>query len=85
METRLRMELIKARLPRPCVQEELRDAEGSFVGRADLHYADRRLAIEYDGDNHRDRLVSDVRRQMLLSTPAITFSGSPQLTFGLRD
>jgi very-short-patch-repair endonuclease len=66
METRLRMALHRARLPAPFVQAELRDGVGLFLGRADLYYPDRRLAIEYDGDNHRDRLVEDLRRQNAL-------------------
>jgi very-short-patch-repair endonuclease len=66
METRLRLQLLKARLPAPCVQADLHDAAGGFLGRADLYYPDRRLVIEYDGENHRDRLVSDVRRQNAL-------------------
>jgi very-short-patch-repair endonuclease len=66
METRLRMELIRGRLPTPCVQAELRDAAGHLIGRGDLFYADRRLVIEYDGENHRDRLVADLRRQNAL-------------------
>jgi very-short-patch-repair endonuclease len=66
METRLRMALIRAKLPRPSVQAKLRDAAGNFVGRADLYYPDRRLVIEYDGENHRDRLVADLRRQNTL-------------------
>jgi very-short-patch-repair endonuclease len=48
------------------VQADLHDAAGEFLGRADLYYPDRRLVIEYDGENHRDRLVSDVRRQNAL-------------------
>jgi very-short-patch-repair endonuclease len=66
METRLRMELIRGRLPTPCVQAELRDAAGHLIGRGDLFYPDRRLVIEYDGENHRDRLVADLRRQNAL-------------------
>lgn len=66
MESRLRAYLIKARLPVPDVQAELHDASGRFVGRADLYYPDRRLVIEFDGMNHRDRLVSDLRRQNAL-------------------
>lgn len=57
METRLRWLLINAGLPRPEVQASL-----SF-GRADLFYRAARLVIEYDGDNHRDRLRDDNRRQ----------------------
>lgn len=66
METRLRMQLIRARLPRPSVQAELRDATRHLIGRADLYYPDRRLVIEYDGENHKDRLVEDLRRQNAL-------------------
>lgn len=66
METRLRVELIKAHLPRPDVQTELRDVSGRLLGRADLYYPDSRLVIEYDGENHKDRLVSDLRRQNAL-------------------
>jgi len=80
METRLRMELIRARLPRPSVQAELRDAAGDFIGRADLYYPDRRLVIEYDGDNHRDRLVADLRRQN-----AIVNAGYHLLRFTVAD
>ena len=66
METRLRWLLIKSGLPRPEVQKDLHDAKGAFVGRADLYYRDARLVIEYDGANHRDRLVDDDRRQNAL-------------------
>jgi len=66
METRLRMQLVKARLPRPLVQVDLHDASGNFLGRADLYYPERRLVIEYDGENHKDRLVPDLRRQNAL-------------------
>lgn len=63
METRLRMLLVLAGLPRPEVQVPVRDDEGRFLGRPDLLYRDQCLAIEYDGGNHRDRLVDDNRRQ----------------------
>jgi very-short-patch-repair endonuclease len=63
METRLRMLLVLARLPRPEVQVSIDDDEGNFLGRPDLLYRLQRLAIEYDGDNHRERLVDDNRRQ----------------------
>ena len=66
METRLRWLLLQAGLPRPEVQTDLRDADGRFVGRADLYYRLARLVIEYDGVNHRDRLVEDNRRQNAL-------------------
>ena len=66
METRLRLELIMARLPPPSVQADLRDRTGNFIGRADLYYPDRRLVIEYDGENHKNRLAADLRRQNAL-------------------
>jgi very-short-patch-repair endonuclease len=66
METRLRLELVRARLPAPCVQKELYDSSGAFLARVDLFYPDIRLVIEFDGQNHRDRLVSDLRRQNAL-------------------
>jgi len=66
METRLRWLLIRSGLPQPEVQANLRDDAARFVGRADLYYSDARLVLEYDGDNHRQRLVEDNRRQNML-------------------
>lgn len=66
METRLRWLLLKAGLPRPEVQRPLHDSQGRFVGRADLYFDRPRLVVEFDGGNHRDRLVSDNRRQNML-------------------
>ncbi len=66
METRLRWLLMEAGLPRPDVQTNLHDAEARFIGRADLYYHSAKLVLEYDGGNHRDRLVEDDRRQNLL-------------------
>ena len=63
METRLRWLLIQAGLPRPEVQTELRDRAARFVGRVDLYYPEARLVLEYDGGNHRARMVEDNRRQ----------------------
>ena len=72
METRLRWLLLQAGLPRPEVQTDLRDGDGRFVGRADLYYPAARLVIEYDGVNHRERLIEDNRRQNLLITAGYT-------------
>lgn len=63
METRLRVLLVKNGLPRPRVQVSLHDGSGMFLARTDLYYPDSRLAIEYDGVNHRTRLAADNRRQ----------------------
>ncbi|HEX3507527.1 MAG TPA: DUF559 domain-containing protein [Candidatus Dormibacteraeota bacterium] len=63
METRLRMVLVMAGLPRPEVQVSIYDEQDRFLGRPDLLYRRHRLAIEYDGGNHRERMVEDNRRQ----------------------
>jgi very-short-patch-repair endonuclease len=63
METRLRMLLVLAGLPRPKVQIPIHDDDGRFLARPDMLYSPQRLAIEYDGGNHRDRLVDDDKRQ----------------------
>lgn len=68
METRLRWLLIEAGLAAPEVQVDLHDHAGRFIGRADLFYPDAQLVIEFDGGNHRDRLISDDRRQNSLVT-----------------
>jgi hypothetical protein len=50
MESRQRMALVLAGLPRPQAQVELFDATGSFVARLDLGYEEWKVAVEYDGD-----------------------------------
>jgi very-short-patch-repair endonuclease len=64
METRLRWLLMQAGLPRPQVQVPIPGTRA----RADLYYPDARLIIEFDGGNHRDRLVEDNRRQNVLTS-----------------
>ncbi|HYW23446.1 MAG TPA: DUF559 domain-containing protein [Terriglobales bacterium] len=63
METRLRLILVFAGLPRPEAQVRLYDAEGRFLARPDLYYRAARLCLEYDGGTHREALVADDRRQ----------------------
>jgi hypothetical protein len=63
MESRLRVLLVLAGLPRPQAQAELLDEQGRFVGRVDLYFPAQRLALEYDGGTHRNNLVADNRRQ----------------------
>ena len=63
METRLRMRLVLAGLPRPQAQVPIQDLSGRFLGRPDLYYAEARLAIEFDGGSHRTTMVEDNRRQ----------------------
>ena len=71
MESRLRMVLVMAGLPRPKVQVPLYDSKGRFICRPDLFYPDSELALEYDGSTHRDRLVEDNRRQNRLIASGI--------------
>lgn len=68
METRLRLVLLAGGLPWPQVQLVVCDRHGRFVARVDLAYREHRLAIEYDGDQHRDRATfrRDLRRQNAL-------------------
>lgn len=63
METRLRLLLVQAGLPRPRAQCSLHDDRRRFLGRPDLYYPAERPALEYDGGTHRDSLVEDSRRQ----------------------
>lgn len=63
METRLRMLLVQAGLPRPQAQVSIHDRAGRFLGRPDLYYPSARLGLEYDGGVHRSTLVDDNRRQ----------------------
>ena len=63
METRLRLALMLAGLPRPQAQVDLRDPSGCFVARVDLLYPEHRLVIEYDSATHRDSISADNRRQ----------------------
>ena len=63
METRLRLLLVQAGLPRPEAQVPLHDEGGRFLGRPDLYYRPQRLCVEYDGGTHRDSLLEDNRRQ----------------------
>ncbi|HUE67101.1 MAG TPA: DUF559 domain-containing protein [Candidatus Acidoferrum sp.] len=66
METRLRVQLMNARLSAPELQVDLHDSTGRFLGRADLYYSDVRLVVEFDGQNHKDRIPADLRRQNAL-------------------
>jgi very-short-patch-repair endonuclease len=65
MESVLRWLLHEAGLPAPVLQYAVRDQEGTFLGRADLAWPERRVLVEFDGDVHRERdvFVNDLRRQ----------------------
>ncbi len=53
METRTRLLLVAANLPCPVVNEIVWAPDGDYVKRVDMFYPQYRIAIEYDGDQHR--------------------------------
>ncbi|MBT1545771.1 hypothetical protein [Curtobacterium aurantiacum] len=55
METRLRLGVMGAGFPEPEINLDVVDDRGRFLGRADLAWPELRIALEYDGDHHRDR------------------------------
>lgn len=66
METRLRMLLVLAGLPEPTINHEIRDDVGNLTRRYDLSYPSLRVAIEYDGRLHVERIEqweSDLERR----------------------
>ncbi|MDP9797654.1 hypothetical protein J2S43_006166 [Catenuloplanes nepalensis] len=54
METLLRLLITDAGLPRPVSQHDATTAGGRWLARVDLAYPELGIAIEYDGDHHRD-------------------------------
>jgi AbiEi antitoxin C-terminal domain len=55
METRSRLVLVDSGLPRPVAQHVIQDSSGRFVARVDLAYPVEQVALEYEGDHHRER------------------------------
>jgi hypothetical protein len=64
METRLRLLAVDAGLPRPVAQYKIMRGK-RFVARVDYAYPEYKIALEYDGDHHRDRTTFrfDMERQ----------------------
>lgn len=69
METRLRLLLELAGLPRPAVEFGIPDRRAHIVAHVDLAYPDQRIAIEYEGEEHftRERAMRDVYRYTRLA------------------
>lgn len=67
-ETRLRLIIARAGLPRPLAQHEVRH-EGRVLARVDFGYPEQKLAIEYDGiwHNQRGQFAKDRQRLNLLT------------------
>jgi very-short-patch-repair endonuclease len=55
METWLRLAVVDAGFPEPGLQVEVTDSTGRFLGRVDMAWPEYRIALEYDGDHHRER------------------------------
>jgi len=66
-ETLLRLLIVAAGLPEPVIGAAVPVAGGSLVLHPDLAYPDLRIAIEYEGDDHRDarRWERDIERREL--------------------
>jgi very-short-patch-repair endonuclease len=63
-ESRLRVRLVLAGLPKPVSQYVIRDKSRAFVARVDLAWPASKVAVEYDGEWHADaaQLRRDRRR-----------------------
>ncbi|MFI5839284.1 endonuclease domain-containing protein [Catenuloplanes sp. NPDC051500] len=68
METLVRLLITDAGLPRPVAQHEILTRGARFPSRVDLAYPDLRIAIEYEGDHHRERdtFRKDIARERRL-------------------
>jgi very-short-patch-repair endonuclease len=68
METRLRMLIVTAGLPRPQVQWPVQDELNRTAVWLDLAYPDDRIGIEYDGAGHTepDAVLRDIGRHTAL-------------------
>ncbi|MHA6626569.1 hypothetical protein ACU61A_14120 [Pseudonocardia sichuanensis] len=64
METRLRMLIVQAGLPRPKVQWVVQDPHTRTALWLDLAWPDLRIGIEYEGEGHadRDQVLRDIGR-----------------------
>ena len=68
-ETWLRLLLIQGGYPRPTTQIPVRDDSGRAFAFLDMGWEDVKIAVEYDGDQHRTdraRYAWDVKRLRLV-------------------
>ena len=67
-ETLLRLVIVAAGLPEPVIAAPVEVAGGRLTLHPDLAYPDLRIAIEYEGDGHREarRWERDIERRELL-------------------
>ncbi|PZF55421.1 hypothetical protein DEJ23_12120 [Curtobacterium sp. MCSS17_008] len=57
METLVRLDVVDAGFPEPELNRDVHDEHGTFLGRVDMCWPELRIALEYDGDHHREREV----------------------------
>lgn len=68
-ETWLRLLVVSAGLPRPQTQIPIHDGQGNVFAYLDMGWEDIRVAVEYDGEQHRnqrDQYIWDIRRREML-------------------
>ncbi|MBC6465230.1 endonuclease domain-containing protein [Actinomadura alba] len=53
-ETRLRMLLVDAGLPRPVANQDVHNGWGVWLAKPDLSYPAQKIAIQYEGGHHRE-------------------------------
>jgi hypothetical protein len=69
-ESWLRLRLLDAGFPRPTAQVAILDETGRVVYRLDLGWPERRIGIEYDGQefhSSRGAILADIRRREILA------------------
>lgn len=54
-ESLARILLTRAGIPEPVLNSPVHDARGTFVAMPDLQWPEWRVALEYEGDHHRER------------------------------
>jgi len=54
-ETWLRLAVVEAGFPEPELNVDVHDGAGRFLGRVDMAWPEFGIALEYDGDHHRER------------------------------
>ncbi|KUL27669.1 DUF559 domain-containing protein [Actinoplanes awajinensis] len=82
MESRLRLLLHDGGLPAPQPQYEIRDSLGRLIARVDLGWPAARVAVEYEGDHHRER---EQFRRDISRAQAIQRQGWTILRFTAND
>jgi len=84
-ESKLRCLLVREGLPEPLLNQDIHDEDGRFLGCFDLVYPDKRVAIEYHGQQHASTYAADVERIAALRAAGWTVIEVTSELFGRRD